>query len=195
MSADAIQLVSLAIQAHLKTALIRAGLANGEVYVGALDDEDAATASLVLFLYRLAPNASLRNEEHRVPASRSDLPAVIYPSSLPLDLYYLLTVGPRSQASEPESLRLLGFAMQALQEIPNLVGTAVLGETVRLTIEPVTSEEMSRIWALFPTQNYRTSVVYLASPIWVDPPTEPDLGSVVLQQVLRVGQRTLQGPI
>jgi hypothetical protein len=29
---------------------------------------------------------------------------------------------------------------------------------------PISSEEMSRIWTLFPTTNYRTSVVYL----WIE---------------------------
>lgn len=187
MSAEAIQLVSVALEAQLKAALVRAGN-NGRVYVGALDDADAASATLVLFLYRIVPNASLRNEEHRVPASRPNATATVYKTSLPLDLYYLLTAGPRSQASEPESLRLLGYALQSLHEVPHLVGTAVFGETVRLTIEPVTSEEMSRVWALFPTQNYRTSIIYVASPVWVDPPTEPDADSLVLRETLRVGQ-------
>ena len=37
-------------------------------------------------------------------------------------------------------------------------------ETVHVSLEPLTTEETSRIWALFPTANYRTSVAYLATP-------------------------------
>jgi hypothetical protein len=59
--------------------------------------------------------------------------------------------------------------MQVLQASPNLTGVPVQGETVRVTLDPVSSEEMSRIWTLFPAANYRTSVVYLATPVWIDP--------------------------
>jgi hypothetical protein len=43
------------------------------------------------------------------------------------------------------------------------------GETVRLTLDPISNEEMGRVWTLFPTENYRTSVIYIASPVWIDP--------------------------
>ena len=40
--------------------------------------------------------------------------------------------------------------MQPLNDQPQLVGLGVGGETVRITLEPVASEEMSRVWTLFP---------------------------------------------
>ena len=41
---------------------------------------------------------------------------------------------------------------------------------MQVSLEPLSTEEMSRIWTLFPTANYRTSVAYIASPVWIDPP-------------------------
>ena len=66
-------------------------------------------------------------------------------------------------------MTLLGFVLQALQGEPELTGTAVQHETVRVTLEPLTTEEASRIWALFPEANYRTTIAYLATPVWIDP--------------------------
>ena len=80
---------------------------------GPLDDPDAPGAALVLFLYRVVPNASLRNREHRVPSSTPGQ-VNVFQNALPLDLYYLLTVGTTPGASEETLLRALGFAMLAL---------------------------------------------------------------------------------
>ena len=44
------------------------------------------------------------------------------------------------------------------------------GRGVSSTIERrFVSDEISRVWNLFPTANYRTSVAYVASPVWIDP--------------------------
>jgi hypothetical protein len=171
MSAEAIRIVTLEIESLLKGALRAAGGNNQTTFVGPLDDQSASNAALVLFLCRVTANQSLRNSEHWVSPENPDGPDRRYANSLPLDLHYLLTVGPREQAGEPESLRLLGYALQALNDLPILVGSKVGGETVRLSLDPVSSEEISRVWALFPTVNYRTSVLYLASPVWIDPAT------------------------
>jgi hypothetical protein len=91
--------------------------------------------------------------------------------------------------SEEPLLRVLGFAMQALQSMPEITGAAVNHEAVRLTLEPLTTEETSRIWALFPTANYRTSIAYVASPVWIDPALPPMQAPVVLEDSLDVGMR------
>ena len=56
---------------------------------------------------------------------------------------------------------------------------------MRLTIESAGSDEMGRIWTLFPAANYRTSVTYLASPVWIDPKTSPPGGPPVIGETLR----------
>lgn len=189
MSADAIQQVSLAIQSRLRTALAAQGIP-GDVYVGPLDDQDALGNSVVLFLYRLAVNASLRNTEHWVVAAANPAdPPLVYRDSLPLDLHYLVTAGSTLTGGELDSLRVLGHAIRALNEDPNLVGVSTGGEPIRLSFDPVTSEEMSRIWTLFPTANYRTSVTYIASPVWIDPARPPAVVAAVRRETYDAGPR------
>jgi len=186
MSADAIKTVSEAIQKKLENALKDAKPPiSGSVHVGPLDDDNTETDAIVLFLYRIAINASLRNTEHRVPANKAGDPPVVFRDSTPLDLYYLLTAGTSETGGEPEALRTLGYAIRALNDEPDLVGIAAGGETVRLSIDPVSTEELSRIWTLFPTANYRTSVVYLASPVWIDPPIERAVAPAVRSEAYR----------
>jgi hypothetical protein len=190
MQGNAIQVVGQALRDFLQAALAAQGIP-GPVYVGPLDDTDAAGASVVLFLYRIVANADLRNAEHRIPGPTPADPPIVIEGALPLDLYFLVTgwTAPSGQGGgELDSLRVLGCAMQALNDTANLAGLAVQGETVRLTLEPVTSEEMSRIWTLFPTANYRTSVVYLASPVWVDPLVPAAPAAPVTDELYAVGQ-------
>jgi hypothetical protein len=163
MDANAVQLVTKALQDVLTAAI------GGTVYVGPLDDADAAGAKAVLFLYRVAVNADLRNSPHVLPPQKPGDPPVVFENALPVDLFYLLTAGDAQAGGELASLATLGTAMQALNAAPNLTGVPVQGETVRITLDPISSEEMSRIWALFPVANYRTSVVYLVTPVWIDP--------------------------
>jgi hypothetical protein len=171
MSAEAIYNVTVALRDRLKAAVTRPGH-NGSVFVGP-PNEVASGAELILFLYRVCPSATLRNREHRV-ASTGPKGSVVYRNSLPFDLYFLITVGATPAPGEEPLLSSLGYAIQALQLDPNLVGAPVGQETIRVTIEPLSTEESSRIWNLFPASNYRTSVAYVASPVWIDPP-QPEI--------------------
>jgi hypothetical protein len=188
MNADAIYQVTQALRARLQQAVTASG-DPGTVFVGPLDDQDAAGASLILFLYRIVPNASLRNREHRVLSGAPPPAVVVFNNSLPLDLYYLVTVGTRPGMSEEPLLRVLGFAMQAFQLDPELTGPAVSYEAVHVSLEPLTTDETSRIWALFPTANYRTSVAYVATPVWIDPLLSPASAALVVEDKLDAGSR------
>ncbi|MET4023171.1 DUF4255 domain-containing protein [Bradyrhizobium sp. S3.2.12] len=181
MSADAIYQVTKTLRLRLEQV---AGA--GKVFVGPLDDPDADGAALILFLYRIVPNPSLRNREHRV-ASNASPPVVVFNNSLPLDLYYLVTVGTTSGTNEEMLLKVLGSAMQALQLDPELTGPDLGYEAVHVSLEALTTEETGRIWALFPTANYRTSVVYLASPAWIDPLQPEAVAVPVVKDSLDVG--------
>jgi hypothetical protein len=184
--------VTEALRERLKQALAASGVP-GTVFVGPLDDPDATGAALILFLYRIVPNASLRNNEHRVPSPLPPPPLVqVFRNSLPLDLYFLVTVGTTPGSSEETLLRALGFAMQFLQADPELSGAAVGHETVHVTLEPLTTEEASRIWALFPTANYRTSIAYLATPVWLDPPVPDPVAARVIEDQLLAGHKVTE---
>lgn len=190
MSADAIMRATVALAERLRAALV-AGKQPGTVFIGPLDDADARGAALILMLYRMAPSASLRNSEHRV-APALDGPPIVYANALPLDLYFLLTVG-NSEGRDDKLLHVLGIAVQALNDGPLLAGAEVAPDPVRLTMEPLSTEEISRIWALFPTVNYRTSVAYMATPVWVDPLLPPVVSKEVLDDAPLVGQRWRHG--
>jgi hypothetical protein len=187
MSAEAIYRVTDALRARLQLALTAAG-DTGTVYVGPLDSPDAAGASLILFLYRVVPNGTLRNSERRVPSSNPPPTVITYRDSLPLDLYYLVTVGTRPGVNEEPLLRVLGYAMRELQTDPNLVGSVVAHESIHVSLEPLTTEEVSRVWALFPTANYRTSIAYLATPVWIDPAQPLVPAKPVIQDQLNAAQ-------
>ena len=184
MSADAIFNVTQALTARLQAALA-ASTVPGTVFVGPLDDPDAGGAALILFLYRVMPNASLRNRERRVLDTSMPPQIVLYRDSLPLDLYFLITVGTRPGQSEEALLRALGYAIRELQVDPDLTGPVVNHETVHVSLEPLSTDEVSRVWNLFPAANYRTSVAYLASPVWIDP-ARP------VMQAARVGEETVR---
>ena len=191
MKADAILRVTEALRSRLELSLTSSGVP-GTVFVGPLDDADSSGAALILFLYRIVPNPSLRNREHRV-ATNGMPPVEVYLNALPLDLYFLVTVGTTPGASEETLLRALGAVMQGLQATPELSGAALRHETVRVSLEPLSTEESSRIWALFPTANYRTSVAYLATPVWIDPLVPEVVGAPVTEDQLFSGSAALVG--
>jgi hypothetical protein len=186
MSADAIFRVTQALKVRLQQALAAAG-DPGAVFIGPLDDPDAQGASLILFLYRIALNASLRNLDHLVPSDSPPPPVLDLTNSLPLELHFLLTVGTRPGSGEEPLLKTLGLAMRALNLETELSGPAVSHETINISFEPLSTEETSRIWTLFPTTNYRTSIGYVASPVWIDPPQPAVPAARVLQDGLRGG--------
>jgi hypothetical protein len=186
VSADAIFNVTVALKARLDAALTAAKFP-GEVFIGPLDDADSSGAPLILFLYRIVPNANLRNGDHRVASGGPPPPVLVFHNSLPLDLYFLLTVGTMPGSSEEKLLEALGIAMQEMQLDPELHVPAVSHETVHVSLEPLTTDESSRIWTLFPNANYRTSIAYLATPVWIDPPRPEAEGPRVRRDRLDAG--------
>jgi len=190
VSANAIINVTKAFRDRLAAGLAKSGIP-GTVFIGPLDDVDASGAKLILFLYRVVPNASLRNREHIVANPAPD-PPTVFRNSLPLDLFYLVTVGTELGDSEESLLQVLGFAMRELQNDPELTGPDLEFQTVHLSLEPLSTEEASRIWALFPTANYRTSIAYLATPVWIDPEQPPLTAGLVVEDRLRAGAKTTE---
>jgi hypothetical protein len=184
MSAEAISKVSTALRARLQAALISAGFTTANVFIGPLDDPDASGAQLILFLYRMVPNTTLRNRERRVVNTAPPPDVIVFRDSLPLDLYFLLTVGTEPGFSEEGLLLALGVAIRELQNAPDLTGAAVNNETIHISIEPLSTDEVSRVWNLFPAANYRTSMAYLVSPVWIDPAVPPALGPPVVEDQL-----------
>lgn len=129
---------------------------------------------LNVFLYQVLPNAAYRNR---------DMPLQVQPNEtgmppLPLNLHYLLTAfGRQDDVALPYSHQVLGKAMSLLQDHSVLspadiqAATAVSFpksdldrqiERVRITLQPLSLEEISKMWTGFATQ-YRLSAAYEAS--------------------------------
>jgi Pvc16 N-terminal domain len=128
---------------------------------------------LNLFLYQTSLDAAWRNQ---------DLPEVSKKGEegrppLPLSLYYLVTAY-GGEDEEILSHRLLGSAMRVLHDHPVLDGDDIKQalhdsdlneqvEHVRITPQPMTLEEMSKLWTTFQTQ-YRLSSAYQASVVLIE---------------------------
>ena len=125
---------------------------------------------LTLFLYSIAPASEIRNEIE-IPGNPLDDEAV----ALPVSLYYLLTAF--SPPQEPtqrnlESHLLLGQAMRVFFDNGILSGSVLRGDlqrdeehALRLSLQPITVEDLTRIWSVFPETALQPSVSYLVTPV------------------------------
>jgi hypothetical protein len=150
--------------------------AGDTVHVGPPIGDVSPSSRAALFLFHTQVNGELRNEPYYAapPADGPAAQPVREVHALPLDLRYLITVFRPIGAGTPEELNTLGQIVRALHEKPTLSGSSMNGQVVRLSPEPYSMEDLNRIWGLFPQEAYRTSVVYLASPVFVEaPPTQP----------------------
>jgi hypothetical protein len=62
-------------------------------------------------------------------------------------------------------------------------------DAVWLSLDPMSSEELSRVWGLFPNFNCRTSFIFRATPVWIDPLKPVPSASPVIDRDLRGGTR------
>jgi hypothetical protein len=176
--ANAIAAVTATLQAILGTE-ITADPDLNDTTVTALPLDKArgtnTTNQLNLFLYQVLPNAAWRNR---------DMPVTVRPgetgnSPLALDLHYLVTAfGRENDASQPFDHHLLGKAMSVLNDHallgPDEIRVAFPGsglesqpDRVRITLQPLSVEDISKLWMGFATQ-YRVSVGYDVSVALID---------------------------
>jgi hypothetical protein len=171
---------------------IEAAVGEGTVHIGPpVKDELADNQSITLFLFHVEPNRELRNADYLIdPSGGGPDDLLALSDGLPLDLRYVISVFRRPpNALDPVELRLLGQLVQALAAEPTFTDPVLPGQTVRLTPEPYPMEEMSRVWGLFPTTPYQTSIVYTATPVIITFATPPP-GPPVTERRLRGGVLT-----
>ena len=169
MSRDALSRTTLALQKLMHTALGGAGQPDDLVFLGPPIPTQVGARVVSLFPFHLEPNRELRNAQRFSHLPQGGGP-VDPPEqdALPVDLRYLISVFRPPGAAEPSELLRLGQIIAGLQATPTLGGALLPGQEVRLTPEPYPMEELSRIWGLLPDVAYTTSIVYLASPIFID---------------------------
>lgn len=157
-----LQAVTLAIRDLLLEAL-HAGRGippnSFSVYVGP-PDAGRTDDELILFLLRINPNAELRNADYARPGAGAD-------AAIPLDLHYLVTAGSPANMTSTESLARLGQAIRTIESASPLSVPSHGQDAVWLSLEPMTTDELSRIWGLFPNFNCRSSFVFRAGPVWL----------------------------
>jgi len=163
-------------------------------FVKSTGDTDRPT-QLNLYLYHVAPNQGWRNVG--LP-SRGDKGGRLTNPPLALDLYYLLTVygakdfeqeillGYAMQVLHENPVIPRDWIRKTTtpppgdtppvtgQELPpplNTLSASTLAdqiEQIRLTLQPMGTEEMSKLWTAFQT-NHRPSVAYLATVVLIEP--------------------------
>lgn len=130
--------------------------ANGNIRVG-------------VFLYSINPTADYRNELE-IPHDEGPIQV----AEQPLDLYYLITCYRRS-GGDPTAPVLdahffLGQVMQLFFDNATLTGSVLKGqlprdEEIRITHQPITVEDVTRLWGALPNIALQTSVSYLVTPV------------------------------
>jgi hypothetical protein len=140
-----------------------------------------------LFLYAIVENPYLKNAERQITS-----PTKLQYPPLTLDLYYLLTAYAREanvSDSVLEAHQIMGRAMQIFYDNGILSGTALKGsladrqEELRLTLNPISVEDLTRIWSVFPNRPYRPSVSYLATPARIVSERDEDVNRVVSKEM------------
>lgn len=174
------QLAIAAVTATLRSLLVR-GVGIQEVTARPLDNARRSTSGnqLNLFLYQVLPDAAFRNRD----MPRQTKPGETGNPPLPLMLYYLLTAYSDDE-DDTNAHRLLGEAMGVLHDHP-LLGAAEIKnatspiadlkasdlheqiERVRVTLQPLPFEELSKLWTTFQT-HYRVSAAYQLSVVLIE---------------------------
>jgi hypothetical protein len=142
---------------------------------------------LTLYLYNVSENADLKNtRKHQTSVDTAKEPP------LALDLYYLLTAhsisnGDRTVSGTNDQQRILGRAIQVLQDNSVLRGSVlrgslVGGEDIHVTMYPRSIDELTGIWSTFTETPYEPSVSYLVTPVVIESEREHPIARVHTQR-------------
>ncbi|HWT13940.1 MAG TPA: DUF4255 domain-containing protein [Allosphingosinicella sp.] len=138
-------------------------------------------ARVNLYLYEVAENASLRNQE--IPGTGH--PGAYGRPPLSLNLRYLLTTHSETDAQEDSDINaqtILGDAMRVLHDfgdrLDDVLDVELAGEfeRVKVTLHPTGLDETTKIWSALPDANFRRSVVYEVTVVQIEttlPRTRP----------------------
>ncbi|MFC8363061.1 DUF4255 domain-containing protein [Streptomyces griseorubiginosus] len=159
-------------------------------------DEQSSTRRLNLFLYKLAENPFLKNQDFTV---RPGSPEQVVPAPLSLTLSYLLTPYAPNDPQEGNAAahQLLGEAMRVFHEnavVPPVYldpGLADARERLQIAGNTLDPEELSRIWTTF-SQPFRLSVLYQVSTVQLD--RSAGAGRPLPNRVRRVGVPEVGAP-
>ena len=139
-----------------------------ELYSSA-DFDQAMTAGVSVFLYRVQPNG-----QDRIPAGRVGPDGRRLKPQLPIDLHFLLTAW-SNDASLQQTIA--GWMMRALEDHPilpaGLLNATVPNcfredETVDLSLSELRTEDLLRIWETMVDKKFQLSVPYVARIVRIE---------------------------
>jgi hypothetical protein len=178
---EAIAGVSLSLQALLRDRMTE----NAAITIAPPDAEITGLTGrrINFYLYHLSENPFLKNQE---------IPGEGYPGAyghppLSLNLHYIFTAFGEKDTAEHADLdaqHILGDVMRILHDIPiitpdlveekkvskpRILDSSLLGqfEQIKITFQPASLEEISKIWTALPNVNFRRSVLYEVSVVQV----------------------------
>jgi Pvc16 N-terminal domain len=160
-------------------------------------DEPGGSRRVNLFLYKVAENPFLKNQDWTL---RPGAPAELVPAPLSLSLFYLLTpYAPNDpQDGNAAAHQVLGEAMRVFHEHPVVpaeyldAGLAGAREQLQIAGNTLDPEELSRIWSTF-SQPFRLSVLYQVSTVQLD--GLPASRRPVPERVRRIGVPGVRAPL
>jgi len=119
---------------------------------------DDKTNSIYFFLYQITENHYLKNEEmQRIDHTHLQRPPMA------LDIFYLIT--PFGEKKNT----LLGKVMQILQDNVIIYNTDLeKDEEIRILFNPVSLDDLTKIWSAFKDRQFRLSVSYMITPVRID---------------------------
>ena len=159
MSEAAIRKTTEALRDRLAEAL------GAPVRIGPPQRSEAGEALASILLLHVEVNSHVRGEIGLQPAD----PIARAADTLALDLHFLITALRRNDDGPPDELDTLGRIAAELQRNPTLNVPSMGGQTVRMIAEPVSMEDSSRMWELFPHDGSRVSMFYRATPVVIEP--------------------------
>jgi hypothetical protein len=139
---------------------------------------------LNLYLFQVTENASLKNQE--IPGQGN--PGAYGRPPLSLDLHYLMTAYAESHTGPDSDLvaqQVLGNAMRVLADYaiippdlhqkddpaqPTILDPILISEyeRIKITLQPVSIEEISKIWTAMPHAHFSRSVLYQVSVVQIE---------------------------
>ncbi|MFD7783618.1 DUF4255 domain-containing protein [Streptomyces nojiriensis] len=202
-NALAVPAVTAALTTLVQNAVDGLGINPGPVVVPGPLDDTGDQARVGVHLYRVSRNA---------PLSLADLPTRSSAGHLrqkpraALDLHYLFTF---RGSNEWETQQLLARTAAALHTLPYVTATlladaetahpeianndlAQADEPVRVTPEALSTDELSRLWALFPPATFTVTLAVTAGPVLVDGDGDP--GAVLPVRTILVGAAPFTPP-
>ncbi|MFI2211455.1 DUF4255 domain-containing protein [Streptomyces sp. NPDC020141] len=159
--------------------------------------EPPAEPTVNVFLYQVAPNASMRHQD--LPTRSGDGSLLKRPAA-PLDLHYLISA--YGEEAELVGQRLIGCVVRTLHEVPVLPRELIeLAEErpylaggdlsrspqrVRFTPTAMDVDETSKLWGMLHQTPYTLSVAYQASLVLVEGRERPAEPRPVERRTVRV---------